>query len=432
MKKIILPIGDREEEIYLPEDKFLYDICGAQASEEKDLAAATLKAIRNPIESLPLSDIVKPGDKVAIVVSDITRLVGTAEFLPVVLNELNAVGVGDKDIAVVIAAGTHRAHTKEEDILVCGEEVVSRVKIHQHNCRNNEELVELGTTSFGTTVSVNKYVAEADKVILTGAVTLHPMAGFGGGRKALLPGVAGYDTIMHAHSMNLAENVGDGCNPNCDAGILEGNPMHENITEACALLEPDFLINTVFTPDGRVHEVVAGHWYKAWKKGCDDLMAMAGVPIKEKADVVFASAGGSPKDINLYQSTKTHMNAAFAIKENGILIVTLDCPDIREPEIFSEWFSRSDTLQMEKDIRADFSMPAFVALKARGIVNKLTVYFVTRKENFDFVRRTGQIPVATLAEAWELAQRKLVEQGKKDYKITIMSYAPATLPILEK
>ena len=258
------------------------------------------------------------------------------------------------------------------------------------------------------------------------------MAGFGGGRKAVMPGVSGYATIMHNHAMALADEVGAGCNPLCETGVLENNPLHEDMTEVCAKINPAFLVNMVFSPEGDLHEVVAGHWYKAWEKGCHDLLAMAGVHIKEQADVVIASAGGSPKDINLYQSCKAHMNAVFAVKPGGYLICTLECPDIKEPAIFTDWFSKSDILQFEKDVRADFSIPAFVAFKTRCIVNSLHTYLVTKPENFDFVRATGQTPVATLEEAWQLVQQDLAKNNKQDYTITIMGHASATLPILDK
>lgn len=387
--------------------------------------------MRCPIASQPLQKVVRKGDKVAVIVSDVTRLVRTAEFLPVIISEINAAGVPDEDITIIVATGTHRVHTHDEDIAVCGKDIVKRIKIHQHDSRNNEELTDLGVTSFGTPILIDSYVAEADKVIITGAVSLHPMAGFGGGRKAVMPGVSGHATIMHNHAIALAPKVGDGCNPLCETGLLEGNPLHEDMVEVTKKLDPAFLVNMVFTPEGKLHEVVAGHWYKAWEKGCKDLVAMAGVPIKELADVVFASAGGSPKDMNLYQSCKAHMNAVFAVKKGGIMILTLECPDIKEPAIFTDWFSKSDVLQFEKDVRADFSIPAFVAFKTRCIVNSLTTYLVTKPENFEFVRQTGQIPVASLEEAWLLAQQELAKQGKDDYKITIMGHASATMPVLE-
>lgn len=431
MKKYQLPYGNGFQEVTLPEEKVLYDIHGNKADVLEDITAATLAAVRFPIASQPLQKVVRKGDKVAVIVSDVTRLVRTAEFLPVIISEINAAGVPDEDITIIVATGTHRAHTHDEDIAVCGKDIVKRIKIHQHDSRNNEELTDLGVTSFGTPILIDSYVAEADKVIITGAVSLHPMAGFGGGRKAVMPGVSGHATIMHNHAIALAPKVGDGCNPLCETGLLEGNPLHEDMVEVTKKLDPAFLVNMVFTPEGKLHEVVAGHWYKAWEKGCKDLVAMAGVPIKELADVVFASAGGSPKDMNLYQSCKAHMNAVFAVKKGGIMILTLECPDIKEPAIFTDWFSKSDVLQFEKDVRADFSIPAFVAFKTRCIVNSLTTYLVTKPENFEFVRQTGQIPVASLEEAWLLTQQELAKQGKDDYKITIMGHASATMPVLE-
>ena len=431
MKKYQLPYGNGFQEVTLPEEKVLYDIHGNKADVLEDITAATLAAVRCPIASQPLQKVVRKGDKVAVIVSDVTRLVRTAEFLPVIISEINAAGVPDEDITIIVATGTHRAHTHDEDIAVCGKDIVKRIKIHQHDSRNNEELTDLGVTSFGTPILIDSYVAEADKVIITGAVSLHPMAGFGGGRKAVMPGVSGHATIMHNHAIALAPKVGDGCNPLCETGLLEGNPLHEDMVEVTKKLDPAFLVNMVFTPEGKLHEVVAGHWYKAWEKGCKDLVAMAGVPIKELADVVFASAGGSPKDMNLYQSCKAHMNAVFAVKKGGIMILTLECPDIKEPAIFTDWFSKSDVLKFEKDVRADFSIPAFVAFKTRCIVNSLTTYLVTKPENFEFVRQTGQIPVASLEEAWLLAQQELAKQGKDDYKITIMGHASATMPVLE-
>lgn len=431
MKKYQLPYGNGFQEVTLPEEKVLYDIHGNKADVLEDITAATLAAVRCPIASQPLQKVVRKGDKVAVIVSDVTRLVRTAEFLPVIISEINAAGVPDEDITIIVATGTHRAHTHDEDIAVCGKDIVKRIKIHQHDSRNNEELTDLGVTSFGTPILIDSYVAEADKVIITGAVSLHPMAGFGGGRKAVMPGVSGHATIMHNHAIALAPKVGDGCNPLCETGLLEGNPLHEDMVEVTKKLDPAFLVNMVFTPEGKLHEVVAGHWYKAWEKGCKDLVAMAGVPIKELADVVFASAGGSPKDMNLYQSCKAHMNAVFAVKKGGIMILTLECPDIKEPAIITDWFSKSDVLQFEKDVRADFSIPAFVAFKTRCIVNSLTTYLVTKPENFEFVRQTGQIPVASLEEAWLLTQQELAKQGKDDYKITIMGHASATMPVLE-
>ena len=429
MKTYTIPFGKGTQSVELAEEHVLYDLHGNKAAVEKDLPSAVLRALRQLVGSAPLREVIAPQDKVTIIVSDITRPVGTAEMLPVIVGELNDIGVEDSQITVVVAQGTHRAHTAEENVAVCGADMVKRLRILQHDCRNKAELVSLGTTSHGTDVFINKTVAEADKVILTGSVSLHPMAGFGGGRKAVLPGVAAYETIMQNHALALTVELGGGCNPACETSLLEGNPLHEDMKEAAAMLKPAFLVNTVFTPDGDLHEVVGGHWYEAWQKGCQDLLAISGVSIGERADVVIASAGGFPKDMNLYQSCKAHMNAVFAAKAGGIMIFALDCPDIKEPAIFTNWFFRSDLDSFERDLRADFSIPAFVAFKTRCIIASMEAcYVVTRPENFDIIRQTGQIPAATLEEAWKMAEERLQKKGCGDYKVTLMGHASATFP----
>lgn len=432
MKTYEFSYGKGMQTVDLPEEHIIYDLHGKEVSVEADIAAAALKALRDPIDSKPLADIVRPGDKIAIVVSDETRLCYTDQFLPVIIAELNANGIPDSDIDIVIATGTHRAQTPEEDILVLGEEMVKRFRIHQHDCRDKEKLVYKGTTSRGNKVYINKIVANADKIIATGAVTLHPMAGFGGGRKAIVPGVAGLETINHNHVLALAEKPGDGCNPNVTTAKLEGNPFHEDLTECVEFVNPDFLVDVVLTSDGGLYEVVAGNWKTAFYKGCKDLLEISGIPITELADVVIASGGGYPKDINLYQGTKTHMNVEMAVKPGGIAIIMLECPDIKEPAVFTDWLIKSNLQKTEQEVRDNFYMAAFVAYKSRCIIEAHTVYLVTRKENFDFVRQTGQIPVETVAEAWKLAQEKLAAEGKKDYTITLMGHAPVTLPVLTK
>jgi nickel-dependent lactate racemase len=200
--------------------------------------------------------------------------------------------------------------------------------------------------------------------------------------------------------------------------------------ECVEFVNPDFLLNVVLTSEGGLYEVVAGNWKTAFYQGCKDLLEISGIPVKEQADVVIASGGGYPKDINLYQGTKSHMNVDVAVKPGGIAIIMLECPDIKEPAVFTDWLIKSDLQKTEQEVRDNFYMAAFVAYKSRCIIEAHTVYLVTRKENFDFVRRTGQIPVETVAEAWKLAQEKLAAEGRTDYTITLMGHAPVTLPVL--
>lgn len=431
-KEIVLAMGQGQVSCKVPAEKVIFDLHGKEVAVNDDMAKATLEAIRNPIGTKPLRDIVKAGEKISIVISDITRLCGTDKFLPVIIQELNDCGISDQDITLVVATGTHRAHTPEENEIVVGKELATRLKIIQHNCLDEANMVEVGTTSFGNKIKLNRAVVEADRVIVTGAVTLHPMAGFGGGRKAIVPGVAARETVMGNHKHALAPEIGGGCNPMCDAGILKGNFFNEDMLEGCGLLNPDFLVNTVFTPDNDLYEVVAGHWYEAWKKGCDDLMAMAGSYIKEQADVVFVSAGGFPKDLSFYQGIKAKFNAIFALKKAGIMIAVLDCKEVSEPKAFMDQVCRKDVLNFEMELRAEFDMAKFVAFKIRQLMDSVTVYLVTRPENAEAIRSFGEIPCTSLEEAWELAQQQLQREGKEAYTIGILSHGCNTLPIITK
>ena len=428
-KTFTLKYGKQKMSISLPTDKILYDIKGNDCESISDLPAALLHAIKNPIDSKPLQEIVKPGEKVVIIVSDVTRAwIKSDKFLPTILNELNTYGIPDSDISIIIALGTHRCHTPEEDVLVCGQEVVDRVKIYQHDGLDESQLVQLGSTSFGTPIIINKLVHEADRIILTGGITFHLMAGYGGGRKSIIPGVSGDAAIQGNHSIAMHPEVGKGVNPLCESGKTGGNPLNEDMLEACNIVKPDFLINFAYDANGDFAKIVAGHWHTAWQEGCKFVNQIFGIPIAQKAELVIATAGGFPKDINLYQGCKMIDNAMMACKEGGSMIFLLECPDIKEPAAFSDWLRYTDVLEFEKAVRADFSIPAFIAFKLFYTAQEYNCVLVTKPENFEIAKRVGMQPAATLDEAFALVQDKL----PKDYKVTIMSQGANTVPIMKK
>ena len=182
MKTFSLPCGKGTQTVSLEESHMLYDLHGNDVAIVADEQAAVRQALRQPVGSAPLRDVIQAGDTVAIIVSDITRLVHTDIMLPVIVDELNSIGVKDEQITVITAQGTHRAHTPEEDAIVCGQEMAKRLRIVNHDCRNQEALTCIGTTTYGNDVYINAEAVKADKVILTGSVSFHPMAGFGGER----------------------------------------------------------------------------------------------------------------------------------------------------------------------------------------------------------------------------------------------------------
>lgn len=427
-KTYSLKIGKEKMQLALPESKVLYHIEGNEYPPITDLASAIATAINNPIDSKPLAQIVTPGDKVAILASDVTRAwLKMDQFLPIILNNLNSFGIPDQDIFLVNATGTHRAHTEAENIITYGQEVVNRIKIYQHNAYDNDNLLELGVTSRGTPVFLNKLVCQADKVILTGGTVYHLMAGYGGGRKSVMPGISGDKTVQANHSIAMHPEVGKGVNPLCQAGATTGNPLHEDMVEVAQMLNPDFLINFAYNAHGEFAEVVAGNWLTAWEKCCQYVDKIFGIEINKQADLVIATAGGFPKDINLYQGSKTVDNAYFACKQGGTIIFLLECPDIYEPPAFTQWLRFEDIQEFENAVRADFSIPAFIAFKLTDTAQKYNCIAVTKPENFEVFKRVGMKTLTSLDEAYALAQESL----PKDFTVTLMPQGANTLPIIK-
>jgi len=429
-KKFNFGYGSTVVELALPEEQIIHEIEGRPAAAIADVPAAVLAALRNPIGAPPLKEVVRSGETVAIIVSDITRAwIKANQFLPTLLDELNAAGIPDQDIFIMIALGAHRPHTDEENIVVCGASVCHRVRIYQHNARDKAGLVYNGKTSRGVEAWNNKRVMEADRIILTGGIVYHLMAGFGAGRKAVMPGISGYDTIQANHRLCMHPEVGHGLNPHCMSGRTDGNEMHEDQMEIAKFVDPDFLLNVVFTPEGKMAGIFAGHWQKAWEEGCKLVGKIYGIPIEAKADLVVASAGGFPKDINLYQGAKSLDNAYMATKSGGVAICFLECRDILEPAEFSNWFKYPDAMAFESALRAAFTVPGFIAFKCISIAQDISMIVVTKPENAEFIRKTGMIPASSAEEAMQIARKKI---GRDDFTITVMSHAANTVPILKQ
>lgn len=428
LKEYKFGFGQGTLSIKLPQERVLNEVEGKSVSPITNVAAAVREAVRNPIGTPPLSQVVQPGDKVMIVASDITRAwVHYEQLLPPLLDELNAAGIPDKDIKLIVALGAHRRHTDEDNLRVYGPEVVNRVEILQSHAQDEADFAYVGTTTRGVKVYLNKHVLAADKVILTGGIVYHLMAGFGGGRKSVLPGIAGYSTIQGNHSFCLHKEVGKGISTACVSGKLVGNDMHEDMMEMAAMLNPAFLVNAVYTPNGQFARIVAGHWDKAWREGCKTVEEIFGVPISGPADLVIASAGGYPKDINLYQGSKTIDNAFMAVKKDGVIILMLECREIAEPPDFSGWFDYTSLYDREVALRQGFTVPGFIALKCGLMAQQIPHIVVTLPENKAFIEKTGMIFAATLEEALALAEQKL---GRRDYTVNVMAHAANTVPLL--
>ncbi|MDK2824493.1 MAG: lactate racemase [Clostridia bacterium] len=430
MREFTLKYGRGEVSFEIPEEQLLHVVLGSDYPALPDLKAAYKYALDHPIDAPPLKEIIKKGDKVAITVSDITRAWQKNNLtLPILIDTLNEAGVPDENITIIIAVGGHRPNTESEFIELCSEEVCHRVKVVNHDAWDTENMVYYGKTSRGTEVWINKTVAEADKVILTGGIIYHYMVGYGGGRKSILPGVASIKTIQQNHLWALGPELGSGSNPRASSKYTKGNECHEDMMEIAAFVNPDFLINIVPNPQGEIAGVFAGNWVSAWLEGTKLVDEIYGVQIEEEADIVIATAGGYPKDINLYQTGKTMDNAYYAMKKGGVAIILSECPDILEPKEFTDWFQYETFFDLEKALRENFTIPGWVAFKEVECSEKGAFILLTKEENFDFAKKAKLIPVATIEDALKIAYEKC---GTSNPKITVMPQGANTFPILKK
>jgi len=353
------------------------------------------QALARPVGSLPLSRILRPADSVAIAISDITRYSATELFLPHLLRETDAAGVPRNRVTLFVARGTHRALTGEELREAVGPELSSGIRVEQSD--PDGEMADLGTTSRGTPVLVHRPVLEHDRIVLTGTISFHYFAGFGGGRKALVPGCSARGTASATH-FRIFRTDGPGKHPMARSGILAGNPVHEDLIEAVGMAPPAFLLNTLLTPERKVFDAVAGHWQKAHEEGCARYARVFRVRIPRRYPLVIASAGGHPKDINFIQSHKALDHAFHAVEEGGVLILLAECPDRFGSDEFFPWFRFEDPDAMEADLRANYRIygqtahAAFVKAKARTI-------FLVSSLRPDEVRRMGMLPADSLDDA---------------------------------
>lgn len=427
-RSIRLKYGEGEVTFSLPAEQIYCEVVGKDYPAIHDIPGAIRSALERPIDSPPLRELLHPADKVAIAVSDITRSWQRMDLvLPTLLDTIAETGVRDENISIMVVVGGHRQNTEDEMEQLCGREVCRRLKVFNHDARDLKNMVYLGKTSRGTEVAINRVVAEADRIILTGGIIYHYMVGYGGGRKSVIPGFSSIRTIQQNHLWSMGRELGSGSNPNSVSGKTRGNECHEDMMEIAGFVQPDFIVNVVPNAEGDYAGIFAGNWVSAWQEGTRLVDEIYSVGIPGLANIVIASAGGAPKDINLYQTGKTMDNASYAVKKGGAVIIVAECPDILEPPEFPQWFQYPSNLEMERALRADFTIPGWVAWKEVECNDLASFIMVTRPENAELVKKVGMLPVATPEEALEAAYRLC---GTDRPRITLMPQGANTLPVL--
>ncbi len=359
MVDVWLPYGKSDVCVRIPARNFLDSIEPKKVPPAEDVNAEIERALSEPIGSKRLSKIAQPQHKIAIVVDDFTRNTPSQAMLLPVLKELNAAGVKDENVTVIFGCGTHRTVKPEEARRILGEEILNRVKTVSHDC-NAQDQVPVGKTKHGTNVRLNRVFAEADVKVLLGDVNLHYYAGYGGGRKSVMPAISCKETISHNHAMLL--------NANAHTGVLDGNPVHEDMTEAARLAKVDFILNVVTNSKGEIVKAFAGDLEQAFLEATKLVDDMYRVTVDRRADIVVVSPGGYPADINLYQAYKALDNALEVVKRGGTIILVAECAEGHGNQVFYDWMTRLQELKkVERQVKRHFELgghKAYYLLKA--------------------------------------------------------------------
>ncbi len=419
MVDVWLPYGRTEVCARIPTRNFLGTIEPKEKSGVADSRVEIERALSQPIGTKRLSEIAKAGDRVAIVVDDATRATPSHLMILPLLDELNEAGVKDEDVTVIFGCGSHRPVNPEEMKRLVGEEAVARVKTLNHDYKA-EDQVFLGKTSFGTKVYVNKVFAEADVKVLAGDINLHYYAGYGGGRKGVLPAVSSAETIQKNHSLLL--------HPQASTGNLEGNPIHEDMMEAARLAKVNFILNIVTNSKKELVQAFAGDLEQAFLEGTKLVDEMYKVPIEQRANIVVVSAGGYPLDINLFQASKGMHNALEAVKRKGVIVLVAECPEGHGNEVFCEWMEKfNDLKRIEKEIKKRFVLGGHKAYYLTKALQKVSIILLSVMPDYyavnTFKLRTARALNDALRDAFEIAG--------KNAKVYAIPYGSATLPVVK-
>ena len=395
--KLSIPYGDGQLDFDLPEAALLDVVrpgCGLGEEVPPPAAPSALeeqteirRALASPLGTPRLSELVATARTAAIVVSDVTRPCPSYRFLPALLEELAP--LAPEDVSVLFALGGHREHTPEEREQLVGEEVAASgarlIDLDAARCR------PVGTTSRGTRLEVFAPYLDADLRICTGNIEYHYFAGFSGGAKAVVPGLCSYAAIRDNHSMMLA--------PTARAGIIDGNPVRDDIDEAGGMIGIDFIFNVLLDEDKRIIHAVAGHYLEAHRAGAAVYDRRCDLRIPEAADVVVASPGGKPKDINLYQAQKTLDNVGGAVRDGGVIVLVARCREGFGQKVFEEWMRGMGRPQVLIDrIQQEFVLGGHKAAAIAGLLARADVYLVSEFPD-DVVRSMCMTPFATVDAA---------------------------------
>jgi lactate racemase len=389
----------------------------------KDQKLAITNALLNPYNSSPLSEIVNPGDKIAIIFSDITRATPYNVILPPLLRELR--NIPKEDICFFCANGTHRLATRAELIRILGENIVREFKIIQNNANDPELHKYVGTTSSGNLVYLNREVLDCKIKILTGFIEPHFFAGFSGGGKAIIPGMAYVSTIKYNHSISQLSHE------KVNWGITYGNPLWEEMMEAAELVPGLFLLNITLNRDKELTNAFAGELRSAHKAGSQFVKDSAMVPVNNLYDIVITSNSGYPLDLNIYQTVKGMSAASQIVKPGGTIIMAAECwdgiPSNSDYEtILASVKSVSELMEFIKKNESTLKDTWQIYFQAL-IQLKADVYIFSDKLEESAIKRALFKPMKDISKLVDELVRKIGPSAR----ICVLPEGPQTIPYLK-
>lgn len=395
-----LKFGRQDHEVLLP-DGCALDICaptrapGLLRPEE-----AVRASLRSPVGSRPLREKARGARSAAILISARDRVTGSDRFVTVIADELNAAQIPDEAIRVFLATGTHLKQSDEDIRSLLGPEAFERLQVVHHDPKDAGNLIALGTTSFGTPISINRSVFESDVKVLTGRVAHHYFAGFSGGRKAIAPGVSGFDTILANHKRVMTP-AGDGLHPHVYAGSLDKNPVHLDMLEIARAAAPTFCVNTALNVDHEITHVFSGDYVDAHVQGCGVVESLFRIPPRPRSDIVIASCGGWPYDLSFMQIIKTIVAAERAVADRGVLVVLGEGARGLEPG-FLEWFDGRSLEDLGRRVIAQYNLKGHNSYWIRTILRRIQIVLASALPPAD-VAALGLLPAADPDSAVRMA-----------------------------
>lgn len=409
MKKLFFPYGQTHLE-YEFDEKELIGVLSSSIEEykpEDNGFELVRKALEAPVGSQKLSEISRGKQKVVIIASDHTRPVPSKIIIPQMLCEIRK-GNPDADITILIATGCHRGTTKQELISKFGEEIVETEKIYVHDCDETDKLVNIGVLPSGGQCEINKIAIDADLLLAEGFIEPHFFAGFSGGRKSVLPGIAGRKTVLSNHCSEFIANK------NARTGILKDNPIHTDMVWAAKQAKLAFIVNVVLNSEKEPIFAVAGDFEAAHKKGTDfiaSLCAVNAVP----ADIVISTNGGYPLDQNVYQSVKGMTAAEATVKNGGVLIMLARSNDgIGGDHFYHQMADEPDINKTMENVlsrsRNETLPDQWMTQILIRILQRARVIYVSDFDA-DIITKMHMIPAKSLTEAVDMAKKLLDKEN---------------------